>query len=258
MKRLIIIITVTLFCVSTIYAQKEKNNTPVISETSDWEYELKAGFNIGGASPIPLPVEIRSIDNYNPLFNGSLEGSATHWFGTSMKWGASAGLKIENKGMKTGATVKNYSMEIIDGGSRISGYWTGFVHTKYSTSMVSIPIMANYRFNSRWKVRAGVYASYLFNKEFSGHVKDGYLREGTPIGEKLEFTDGKTATYNFDKDLRPFQWGFQIGSTWLALHHFTLNADLTWGMNNIFKSDFKTITFKLHPIYLNIGFGYRF
>lgn len=36
------------------------------------------------------------------------------------------------------------------------------------------------------------------------------------------------------------------------------NADLTWGLNNIFKNDFHTITFAMYPIYLNIGFGYAF
>jgi len=29
-------------------------------------------------------------------------------------------------------------------------------------------------------------------------------------------------------------------------------------MNNIFKKDFKTITFDMYPIYMNIGFGYHF
>ena len=44
----------------------------------------------------------------------------------------------------------------------------------------------------------------------------------------------------------------------VAFNHFTVNADLTWAFNNIFESDFKTISFGLYPIYLNLGFGYRF
>ena len=31
-----------------------------------------------------------------------------------------------------------------------------------------------------------------------------------------------------------------------------------WGLNNIFKKDFETISFNMYPIYLNIGFGYVF
>ena len=38
----------------------------------------------------------------------------------------------------------------------------------------------------------------------------------------------------------------------------SIDADITWGINDIFKKSFKTITFNMYPIYLNIGFGYRF
>ena len=42
---------------------------------------------------------------------------------------------MENKSMKTDATVKNYGMEIIgDGGERLKGYWTGGVNTKVKNS----------------------------------------------------------------------------------------------------------------------------
>ena len=37
-----------------------------------------------------------------------------------------------------------------------------------------------------------------------------------------------------------------------------LYAELTWGMNDIFKTDFDTISFAMYPIYLNVGFGYAF
>ena len=31
-----------------------------------FEYRIKAGFNIGGTLPIPLPAEIRKIESYSP------------------------------------------------------------------------------------------------------------------------------------------------------------------------------------------------
>ena len=84
------------------------------------------------------------------------------------------------------------------------------------------------------------------------------LREDDPTGPKVEFTDGKIATYDFSDDLRHFQWGLQVGAGWRAFKHLNVYADLTWGLNDIFKSDFNTITFAMYPIYLNIGFGYAF
>ena len=40
------------------------------------------------------------------------------------------GIRLDSKGMKTNAKVKNYGMEIIgEGGERIKGNWTGYVKT---------------------------------------------------------------------------------------------------------------------------------
>lgn len=223
-----------------------------------WEFEVKAGLNFGGAAPLGMPREIRHISSYNPKFNGTIEGTVTKWFGKDRKWGVAAGVKIEEKQMSTKARVKNYHTEIIQDGDRVAGYYTGMNQTDYYSTDLTFPITANYRINNRWKVRAGMFFSYVMDKEFNGYVSDGYLRNGTPIGEKATFENGKTAEYNFDDDLRRFNWGVQIGGTWNAYKHFFIMGDLTYAFNNIFKSDFHTVTFTLHPIYLNIGFGYRF
>ena len=44
------------------YAQVDRNETLIRSALHGLEYEIKAGFSIGGTAPLPLPVEIRSID----------------------------------------------------------------------------------------------------------------------------------------------------------------------------------------------------
>ncbi|MEG1563871.1 MAG: porin family protein, partial [Bacteroides sp.] len=155
--------------------------------------------------------------------------------------------------------VKNYSMEIIGTqGERVSGAWTGGVKTKVRNSYVTIPVLAAYKLSKRWNLKAGPYVSYLLEGEFSGNVYEGYLREGNPTGVKVEFKDDQTASYDFSNNLRKFQWGAQLGSEWKAFKHLNVYADLIWGLNNIFQKDFKTITFSMYPIYLNIGFGYAF
>ena len=106
--------------------------------------------------------------------------------------------------------------------------------------------------------RKMTYEETMLSREFSGHVYEGYLREGDPVGPKVEFTDDKIATYDFSDDLRHFQWGMQVGAGWRAFKHLNIYADLTWGLNDIFKNDFQTITFAMYPIYLNVGFGYAF
>ena len=44
-----------------LHAQEDRNRGIIQSALYGLEYEVKAGFNIGGTSPIPLPKEIRAL-----------------------------------------------------------------------------------------------------------------------------------------------------------------------------------------------------
>ncbi len=242
-----------------LHAQESQNRTLMNAALHGWEYEIRAGISIGGTAPLPLPEEIRSIDAYNPTLALIIEGNAIKWLGKEKKWGVITGLRMETKNMITKATVKNYGMEIIgNDGNRLKGNWTGGVKTKVRNSYLTVPVLAAYKLSPRWRAKLGAYVSYMMDGEFSGHVYEGYLREGDPTGEKVNFTDGAIATYDFTDDLRKFAWGLQAGADWRAFKHLNVFADLTWGMNDIFKKDFNTITFAMYPIYLNVGFGYAF
>ena len=240
-------------------AQTEKHQTLLSSYLRGWEYSIRAGFNIGGTSPLPLPKEIRQLDSYKPGLAIAIEGISTKWFGKDRKWGMSVGLRLEDKKMTTEATVKNYGMKIINtNGGELQGLWTGGVKTTVKNSYLTVPILANYRVNERWKVSAGPYLSYLTEGNFSGHVYEGHLRTPDETGSRVDFTGESIATYDFSDNLRRFQWGLQIGGEWAAYKHLTVHADLTWGLNDIFQKDFDTVTFAMYPIYLNFGFGYAF
>ncbi len=121
----ICIIAVLLAMVTGVQAQEERNKSLINSYLHGWEYGIKAGFNIGGTSPIPLPKEIRKIDSYAPGIAIAIEGNATKWFDKDKKWGLTLGLRLENKNMTTEATVKNYGMKIINtNGGELAGLWT--------------------------------------------------------------------------------------------------------------------------------------
>ena len=260
MKRYIVLIGILcLSGVITLKAQQERNQGIIWSSLRGLEYTVKAGINIGGTAPVPLPREIRAIDSYRPTLCVSIEGDIKKWFGESKEWGMMIGLRLENKGMRTKAEVKNYGMEIIgEDGNRLKGNWTGGVRTKVQNSYLTIPILAAYKLNQRVNLKAGAYFSYLMDGDFSGHVYEGYLRKDDPTGEKVNFNNGAIASYDFSSDLRNFQWGAQLGVDWKAFKHLKVYADLNWGMNDIFNKDFKTITFDMYAVYLNVGFGYAF
>ncbi|HJD75271.1 MAG TPA: PorT family protein [Bacteroides reticulotermitis] len=258
-NRILLICTFVLIgTVGKLHAQEDRNPGIIWSSLRGLEYEIKAGFNVGGTSPLPLPEEIRALTGYDPLINLSIEGNVTKWLDAQKKWGVIVGIRLENKGMSATARTKNYSMEIIDGGSRLKGNWTGRVKTKVRNSYLTIPVLATYKLSPRVKVNAGPYFSYLTQGDFSGHVYDGYLRKDNPTGTKVEFKDGKIAPYDFSSDLRKFQWGMQLGADWRAFKHLSVSGNLNWGLNDIFKKDFDTITFAMYPIYFNVGFGYAF
>lgn len=241
-------------------AAAQTDTTPALKWSSlhGLEYEVNAGINFGGTSPLPLPAEIRKIESYQPNLNLSIGATATKWLSVDRKWGLMVGIRLETKSMSTQARVKSYSMEIIDGGGRLSGYWTGKVNTDYHTTLLTVPITGVWRAHNRLKVNFGVFLSYNMRSEFDGFVSDGYLRQGNPTGEKVVFEGDKEAAYDFSDDLRHFQWGLQSGVTWKAFKHLTVHGNLTWGLNDVFKSSFKTITFNMYPIFLNAGFGYAF
>lgn len=253
-KRIILPLILLLFVCTVACAQADVTKALIWSAARGLEYKVKAGFNIGGTAPVPLPAEIRSIESYNPTLSIAIEGNVTKWI--CARWGVETGIRFETKGMKTDARVKNYNMEMIDkDGGYMKGRWTGFVKTKVNNTYITVPVLAVYKISSVWRMQGGFFFSYMTDGEFAGDVYDGYLRNGDPTGTKV-FID--EATYDFSDNLRKFQWGAQLGGEWKAFRHFALSANLTWGFRNIFEAGFETITFNMYPIYMNVGFGYTF
>lgn len=248
-------IVLLLLAVSTVKAQNKEYKGLIRSALVGLDYRIKAGFNIGGTSPLPLPREIREINSYNPTLAIAIEGDIYKRFAQS-KWGMLIGIRLETKGMKTDARVKNYHMEMTaDDGGAMSGAWTGNVKTEVRNTYLSFPVLAAYKVSKRWELRVGPYFSYALDREFSGSAYDGYLRNIDPTGDKVYVTN---ATYDFSEDIRHFQWGLQLGGEWKAYKHLSLYADIEWGLNSIFPSQFKSVTFDMYPIYANMGFAYVF
>lgn len=151
MIKKILAFIVLVGCMQTaLYAQENQNRTLINAALHGWEYEIRAGVSIGGTSPLPLPVEIRSIDAYNPTLAFMLEGNAIKWLGKTKKWGVITGVRLETKNMITKATVKNYGMEIIgNDGNRLKGNWTGGVKTKVRNAYITVPVLGAYKINSQ-------------------------------------------------------------------------------------------------------------
>lgn len=232
--------------------------TPSQAVTLD-SLQLKArvGYNIGGTSPLPLPETIRSIDSYSltPSFMVGFDATLP----ITPKWGVTAGLRLENKGMKAAVTTKAYFMEVVKGDQKMAGLFTGHVDQDVKQWMLTIPVQATFTLSRKLTLKGGPYVSFLLSKEFSGIASDGYLRKDTPTGAKILMgnKEGEWATYDFSDNMRSLQFGIGIGADWQVHEYFGVSADLNWGLTGVFPSDFKTVEQTLYPIYGTISVYYR-
>ena len=106
----------------------------------DLQVNGRAGYNIGGTAPVPLPRTIRSIESYSLTPSFMVGVDAEHSFDDN--WGLMAGLRIENKAMKGAVKTKAYHMELVRGNSVMDGLFTGKVEQNVTEWMVTIPVEA--------------------------------------------------------------------------------------------------------------------
>ena len=219
--------------------------------------DVRLGYSLGGTMPVGMPATIRSLNKYS--LQPNLQVGADYEYLFNSKLGITAGLRFENKGMKTDAQVKNYHMKMVQGEDIIEGNFTGNVVTKTTMWQFAIPVQASFYAHKNVRIKAGPYITIALDKEFGGYAYDGYLRKGTPVGPRVELgsTPSERGNYDFNDDLRSINWGFDIGADWFIHKNFGIYADLTWGMNGAFKSSFTTIEQTMHPIYGTIGICYR-
>lgn len=218
---------------------------------------IRTSYNMGATSPLPLPASIRSIDAFHPTASLAVGADVTCHLGE--RFGLTAGVRFENKGMNAEVTVKSYPMEMTKGSSQLNGLFTGHVKQKVTQWMLTMPLQASFSLSQSVSVKGGPYFSLLVSKSFSGIAFDGYLRQGNPTGPKIEIgnTEGEWATYDFSDNIRSLQWGISVGLDWLITHHIGFSADLFWGLSGLFQSDFKTVEQTLYPIYGSIGVSYQ-
>ena len=140
----------------------------------------------------------------------------------------------------------------------VSGRFTGTDITETRMTGFTIPVTATYRAGARWTFNLGPYVSYWIYRDFDGEVFDGYLREGSPVGQKITIGADNPASYDFSENMRRFSWGMEFAADFRVREHLNVFGLLDWGLNDVFASDFETVTFSLYPIYATLGLAYYY
>lgn len=227
-----------------------------ISGQNQFEHKIVAGLNLGATAPVGLPAEIRSIDSYWPQFTPRLGYMAK--YNVNKDWGVGSGIILDYKGMGTKASVKYiYTRVKLEEGNEsnvMEGYFVGKNKTEVKSANVTIPLTAIYNLNDKWSLRAGGYASYAFSKEFYGEVSDGYLRRETITGTKIDID---RAEFDFNSDMKKFDYGVILGAEMKINERFGILADLNWGLTPIFPSSFTGMKFDMYNIYMAVALTYK-
>jgi len=193
--------------------------------------------------PFPLPENISKVESYSPNLFPAIGAEALKWL--NKKIGVSAGLNFENKGMKSTASVKEYSMNIGE-----SGKFTGLVDTEANLYYLGLPISAHYAIMENFSIYAGAYYAYLLNGKFKG-VSDGSLNNGSYP------TEIDNEKYDFSNELKNYDAGLSIGLSFLPYNeHILLSLDFNYGLVSVFQSD--DIAGDMQNIYGKFSIGYLF
>ena len=215
-------------------------------------YDARLGYTVGGTIPTHIGREIRGINSFNPGLNFSIGVEAT--LPISGRWKAHTGLRFELGSMDVDSRVKNYDIEVVRGDESLSGN----VRIKTTQRRITLPVQAQYDFSPEFKLRGGLFMGWLTSRKFWGWAYDGYLREGTPVGAKIEMgrEPGDRGDFDFDQNMRHMQWGLDVGADWQFSRRWGLFAELTYGFSGLFKSDFHSVQ-PLRPMYGTLGISYR-
>ena len=219
-------------------------------------FDVRLGYALGGTVPTHIGNEIRGINSYTPGFNFTVAAETSYPLGEH--WAVHSGLRFELGSMDVDSRVKNYDIEVVRGEESLKGIFMGNVRIKSAQRRISLPVQAVYRFNDKWSVRGGVFMGWLMNRRFWGWAYDGYLREGTPVGAKIEMGSepGDRGDFDFDANMRHMQWGLDVGGDWQLHRRWGVFAELTYGLSGLFKSDFHSVQ-PLRPLYGTLGVIYR-
>ena len=249
MKILNKIITTTLVAATTALAG---NAACLDSLTVD----ARAGYAIGGTLPTSMDNTIRTINRFAPRTNFMAGAEAT--LPLQGRWSLHTGLRYERQGMMTDASVKNYDTEVVRGGESLKGIFLGRVRIMTEQDRLALPLQAAYELNGKARLRGGLFGAVVTHHKFWGWAYDGYLREGSPVGPKIDLgtEPGERGDFDFNDKMRDLQWGLDLGADWQFHQRWGAFAEVTYSLNNMFSGGFHTVQ-TLKPMYATLGILYR-
>lgn len=220
------------------------------------QQSVYAGLNIGALAPVNLPNTIRRVEGYWPMFCPSLGYEAV--YAVNKNWGVGASLRVDWKGMGVRDSVLYFHtiVTVNDGSQKGSfeGDFSGKNRTTANNLYLQLPVYAVFQPGAHWRYKLGLYFAYLLHARFDGAVSDGYIRNGSPTGEKVLIS---SASFDFADEERTFDWGIHAGAERSLGSKWAVGADLQWGLRPVFPADFHGVGFNMYNIFATLGVHYK-
>lgn len=235
-----------------------------------WNFDVRAGYSIGGTLPLGFPPEMRYINSFAPKFNYRFGVDVEYRF--NPKWGLDAGIYFERKGFNADIALRQFNVIMSQGGNDITGPYTGNVVINITQTGFTVPIQAAWYIRKNVKLKFGGYFSYITDRNFHGYAyglptpsgyTTAYLRRGEIRGDLIyigndETTRGYFSGALFDGFMRRVQGGVTIGCDYYFLRHWGVFLDAGFGVNSAFNSDpSNPVTMALHPLYATVGIVFK-
>ncbi|MBQ0075195.1 MAG: PorT family protein [Prevotella sp.] len=261
--------------------KSEKEDIIAGIDMRHWNFDVRAGYSIGGTMPRDFPAEMRGINSFAPKFNYRFGVDVEYRF--NPHWGLFSGIYFESKGFKGDAVMKGFDVSMKQGTVEMTGPYFGNVEMNLSQTGLTIPVQASWYINRKLKVRGGLYISILSNRQMSGYAygkldengnATAYIRKGDIRGELVEIGDkvdnydkngnlipakpGEFTSDMFEDYMRVFQWGVDAGLDWYFSRHWGAFADVSYGLNAVFNDKpGNPINLGLYPLYGTFGIVYK-
>lgn len=244
----------TLAGLSLAYSAMAQDDTNSLSR---WSLSPQVGYTLGGLTPVPLPAEIRKINQFEP--SRGLNLGLDLAYRLDKYWSLQLGLRYFDRGMNTEAEVKAYHITVKQNDDYLRGYFTGHNHTQATQQGFSLGLQGVWHAGNRWSFSTGPVIEYYTRRSFTGSVTDGYLRVNTPIGDKILFgpSSDDSPTYDYSSDMARWGLGWQARANYRFAKRWSAFAEGRYVFTNSFVSTFETISMRLHPSFLTLGLAYQ-
>ncbi|MFA8299364.1 MAG: outer membrane beta-barrel protein [Hyphomicrobiales bacterium] len=218
-------------------------------------FELGPRIGIAMSAAIPFPLsDVPKGANGSPELNTSL--GVFSFVNINDTWAIGLGFDVVKNSFNFDAKVVSQRYTSINPitGIKIVQYYTGPTKGSFEFNFIEFPLIARYKFSELFNAHFGLYFSYIYLHQF-GVTAVGGKTGLNPDPDKQ--SPIPRFQYDFDDDLRNFDWGLTGGVSKTIIKHLEIGLMLDAGLNNIFQKNFKSLDYKMYQVHLRLNLTYN-